>query len=349
MYLTSPIVYGFFQRYPQHRRGVSLVGFAIMLSGMVGASFANTVAQLLATQGVLYGLGGSLLFFPCYTYLDEWFLKRRGLAFGVMIAGDGTGGVIIPLVTEWMLGKWGFRTAMRAWSVISFLFISASLFFLKARTHNHSTEHVSRGFDMRFLKSPAFWILQAGNICQGLGYFMPILYMPSFAADRGWSTLTGTIAVMLCNVSIVVGATSIGWIVDRYHVTTAIMISCIGTIISVFLFWSFAVYQPMLFVFAILYGVSAGGFPATWAGCGNPVRRRYPVENGMIVALFTAGKGIASVISGPVSGAWVASDTWKGQVGYAYGSGYGFMIVFSGITASFASIGWIGKRLGLVV
>jgi hypothetical protein len=78
------------------------------------------------------------------------------------------------------------------------------------------------------------------------------------------------------------------------------------------------------------------------------VRRKYPVENGMIVALFTAGKGVASVISGPVSGALVEADTWKGPVGFAYGSGYGYMILFSGITASFASIGWIGKRLGLV-
>ncbi|OAG07286.1 MFS monocarboxylate transporter [Paraphaeosphaeria sporulosa] len=349
MYLTSPLVYGFFQCYPEWRRTVSLIGFAIMLSGMVGASFANSVAQLLVTQGVLYGLGGSLLFFPVYSYLDDWFVKRRGLAFGVMIAGDGTGGVVIPLITQWMLDRWGFRTAMRAWSIISFLFVSASLIYLKPHPNARNTAApVSRGFDMRFLRSSAFWILQAGNICQGLGYFMPILYMPSFAAARGWSSITGTIAVSLCNISIVVGATATGWIVDRYHVTTAIMISCVGTMMAVFIFWSFSIYQPMLFIFAITYGVFAGGFPATWSGCANPVRRKYPVENGMIVALFTAGKGIASVISGPVSGALVEADTWKGQVGFAYGSGYGYMIIFSGITASFASIGWIGKRLGVV-
>jgi MFS family permease len=349
MYLTSPIVYGFFQWYPEWRRTVSLIGFAIMLSGMVGASFANSVTELLLTQGVLYGLGGSLLFFPVYSYLDDWFVKRRGLAFGVMIAGDGTGGVIIPLITQWMLERWGFRTAMRAWAVISFLFVSASLVCLKPRPKApNAAEPISRGFDMRFLKSPAFWILQAGNISQGLGYFMPILYMPSFAAARGWPNITGTIAVSLCNISIVVGATATGWIVDRYHVTTAIMISCVGTMVAVFIFWSFSVYQPMLFIFAITYGVFAGGFPATWSGCANPVRRKYPVENGMIVALFTAGKGVASVISGPVSGALVEADTWNGQVGFAYGSGYGYMIIFSGITASFASIGWIGKRLGVV-
>ena len=122
----------------------------------------------------------------------------------------------------------------------------------------------------------------------------------------------------------------------------------IGTVVAVFVFWSFAVYQPILYVFAFLYGIFAGGFPATWSGCTGPVRRKYPVENGMIIALFTAGKGIGCVISGPVSGALVASDSWKNSVGYAYGSGYGYLIVFSGVTASFAWIGWLGKRCGMV-
>jgi hypothetical protein len=72
------------------------------------------------------------------------------------------------------------------------------------------------------------------------------------------------------------------------------------------------------------------------------------VETGMIIAFFNAGKGISSVISGPLSGVLEASDSWRGQVGYAYGSGYGYMIIFSGVTTSFASIGWFGKKFGVV-
>lgn len=107
-------------------------------------------------------------------------------------------------------------------------------------------------------------------------------------------------------------------------------------------------YKPVLYVFAIFYGLFAGGFPATWSGCSKPVRRQYPVDTGMIIALFTAGKGVSSIISGPLSGVLVESDSWTQNVGFAYGSGYGYLIVFSGVTAAFATIGWIGKRFGLV-
>ena len=136
---------------------------------------------------------------------------------------------------------------------------------------------------------------------------------------------------------------------DRYHVTTAINVCVVGTVTAVFLFWSFAVYQPVLYTFAILYGIFAGGFAATWSGCTAPVRREYPaVETGMLIAVFSAGKGLGSVISGPLSSALVRSDVWKNQAGYAYGSGYGYLIVFSGITASFGTIGWFGKKCGIL-
>jgi MFS family permease len=178
MYLTAPLVYGTLQRYPTYSRKLCLVGFVILLAGLIGASFANTVSQLLATQGILYGVGGSLLYFPVFIYLDEWFNKRRGLAYGIAIAGDGAGGVITPLAMEWILQKWHFRTAMRAWAIVFLLLTSLSLFFLKHRVTDRQSGQNSRGFDMRFLKSPAFWILQAGNAVQALGFYMPLLYMP---------------------------------------------------------------------------------------------------------------------------------------------------------------------------
>ncbi len=123
----------------------------------------------------------------------------------------------------------------------------------------------------------------------------------------------------------------------------------VGTLLAVFVFWTFAVYQPVFYVFALCYGLFAGGFSSTWSGCTQPVRRDYPaVETGMIIAAFSAGKGIGAVISGPLSGALLKSDVWKDHVGYAFGSGYGYLIVFTGVTASFASVGWFGKLMGIV-
>lgn len=141
----------------------------------------------------------------------------------------------------------------------------------------------------------------------------------------------------------------IGWLTDRHHVTVTLSICTIGTLTTVFLLWSFSVYQPVMYIFAIMYGFFAGAFPATWAGCSHPVRKVYPVETGMIIAPFTAGKGVASLVAGPLSGFLVTSDAWKGHVGFAYGSGYGYVIVFCGATASFGGLGWIARKFGWIL
>lgn len=350
MYFAAPVVYAVLRKYPHYRKTCSVVGFIILLAGLIGASFAQSVPQLLATQGVLYAIGGSIHYFPAFLYLDEWFIQRRGLAYGTVWAGGAASGVAIPLTMEWILTNWGFRTALRTWTVITVIVTTPALIYMKGRLPDQHANMGPQKLEMRFVKSPAFWVLQAGNIIQGLGYFMPGLYLPSFAIAQGWSSLSGTIAVSLCNGAMVLGATFTGWLVDRYHVTTAINICTAGTLVAVFLFWSFAVYQPIMYIFAVLYGFFAGGFSSTWSGCANPVRRHYPaVETGMIIAMFSAGKGLGAVISGPLSGALVKSDVWKNHAGYAYGSGFGYLILFSGITASFQSIGWVGKKCGIIL
>ncbi|KAE8166044.1 major facilitator superfamily domain-containing protein [Aspergillus tamarii] len=348
MYCTAPLIYGLLRRFPKYRKMLSVMGYIVLLASIVGASFANTASQLLATQGVLYALGGSVHYFPAFLYLDEWFVRRKGLAYGIFIAGAGIAGIVTPFAMSWILDTWGFRTALRTWAILSFTLTTPALFFMKRRIPHSQSPRGPIKLDLTFLKSPSLWILLFGNIIQSLGYFMPTFYMPYFAVDQGWSTLSGTVAIALFSAANVVGATLMGWLVDRYHVTFALNICAGGTVVAVFLFWSFAVYKLMLFIFAFSYGVFAGGFPATWSGCGTVVRRSYNVETGMIMALFTAGKGIGSLISGPVGSALVASDTLKRGVGFAYGSGYGYLIIFCGVTASFTTVGWIGKKFGLV-
>jgi hypothetical protein len=40
---------------------------------------------------------------------------------------------------------------------------------------------------------------------------------------------------------------------------------------------------------------------------------------------------------------------WKNHAGFAYGSGYGYLILFSGITAAFQSMGWFFKKCGIIM
>lgn len=176
MYFLAPLVYILLKRYPRSRRACSVIGLVILLIAIVAASFAQTVTQLILTQGLLYGIGGALNYFPALAYLDEWFVYRRGVAYGIICAGAGAAGVVIPLTMQWALDKYGFRTALRLWAIVVVVLTIPGLFFMKGRIPVRG-QTGPRRMDMSFLRSRAFWLLGGVTIVQGLGYFMPSIYL----------------------------------------------------------------------------------------------------------------------------------------------------------------------------
>ena len=90
-------------------------------------------------------------------------------------------------------------------------------------------------------------------------------------------------------------------LVDRYHVSTAIAIVTCGQIIATFVFWGLTSSQPMLYVFALVWGLFGGGFASTWSGYAPAMKQSHPsthVDIGLVLSLMAAGRGIGAVISG---------------------------------------------------
>ncbi|KAJ4298865.1 hypothetical protein N0V90_004108 [Kalmusia sp. IMI 367209] len=323
MYFASPLVIGFTGTFPHRVRPFSAFGLVVMLLGIVCASFANSVWQLLITQGVMYGIGGSLLYLPSIVYLDEWFIRRKGLAFGIMWAGTGTSGMIIPLLMQWLLDDYGFRTALRVWAVISAMLLGPSLFYLKGRLPvQRPGVGTRRRIDLGFCRTSTFWVLQAGNIIQGLGYFIPSIYLPSYAKAIGLSNEASSVTVSLINAAAVVGVIAIGALVDRVEVSTAIMIASVGATLACLIVWGLSTSLASLYVFAVMYGAFAGGYAAAWPGIAMKIREHCRddngvsrVDTGMVLALLAAGKGIGAVVSGPLSEVLLEADQWRGKTG----------------------------------
>ena len=61
--------------------------------------------------------GGALVYNPFIFYLDEWFVKRKGLAYGIFWAGTGVFSSVMPFIMHWALNRYGFRTPLRVWAV----------------------------------------------------------------------------------------------------------------------------------------------------------------------------------------------------------------------------------------
>lgn len=64
-----------------------------------------------------------------------------------------------------------------------------------------------------------------------------------------------------------------GSIVDKYDVTTCILLSTLGSTASIFLLWGFSTSLAPLMCFCIVYGLFAGSFSSTWPGIMMMMKR----------------------------------------------------------------------------
>lgn len=346
MYLSAPLVFGLLQRFPKIQRPAIGAGLVTMCLGLGLSSLSETTTHLIITQGVFYAIGGSLVYSPTILFMNEWFIQKKGFAFGIMWAGTGLGGVIIPILLQFLLSKYGFRTTLRVWVIVLFTCIAPLTYSLKPRLPLSQSSHTRR-FDLSFLTSRAFLLLQTGNVIEGLGYFVPSIYLPTYALTLGASTALSALTVIIFNVASVFGCVFMGTIIDKYHVTTCILLSTIGSTIGVFVIWGLASSLPVLFAFCIVYGLFAGCFTSTYPGVMRTVQReKASVDPCMVFACLAAGRGIGNVACGPLSEALVRSRVWMGEAGGAYGSGYGSLVVFTGLTAMLGGVSILGRRVG---
>lgn len=109
MYLTMPLFLWAFQKWPNARRWSMWLSVPAIAVSLIGASFANTVPQLIVCQGIFYAISGNALVMPTVNLINEWFNKKRGLAIGIAISGDFAGGIAMPLVLQAVLDEVGFR------------------------------------------------------------------------------------------------------------------------------------------------------------------------------------------------------------------------------------------------
>ena len=351
MYLSAPLIFTFFQRFPQYRRHCNVLGLPIAVAALLASSFATRTWHLILTQGVLYGVGGMLFYTPIIVFLEEWFVRRRGLAFGIMWAGTGFAGVTIPFFLAAALEKWGWQTALRVWAGAMTVLAAPLLVFVKPRVPvSPASARAARRTDLRFLKRRVFVIPMVAATVQGLGYFIPALYLPSYVADLGLDPVLGTLSVALVNAASVAGTIIVGLLIDRLHVTTVVGLVTLPTVFAVFVFWGFGVSIPTLLIFCMVYGVAAGGFSTTWTGVVRDVQKAEPGgDTGIMFGFLAAGRGIGAVASGPLSEALLtAGKEWKGEAGWAYGTGYGSLIVFTGCTAAVGGVSFVARRVGWI-
>jgi len=67
-----------------------------------------------------------------------------------------------------------------------------------------------------------------------------------------------------------------------------------------------------------------------------------------LLGVISAARGLRAVVAGPLSERLLRGNPRERSGGEAYGSGFGTLIVFTGVTATFGGMSFLGRRLGWV-
>lgn len=374
MYIMTPFVIALSRLRPRWARYFTLGGlvFASLTIGL--SSLATTTGQLIATQGVLFGLGGCFAYCPSIIYTDEWFARRKGMAYGIMWSAAGFGGAVLPLVLEALLTAYGFRTALRVWAVVLFLLGPPLSYFIRPRlplsaavaggttggrisTFRNAGRALSRPRQRRRL----LLLYQLANIVQATGYFLPGVYLPSYARTAfGVSATRAALTVLLSNVAAVLSSVTLGTMTDRMPVTTCLVLSAAGAGAAALTLWGLTSTLAGTYAFSVAYGLFAGGYTSIWPGImretANPRDSEEDDEHAghayldpsLVFAWLCAGRGLGNVVSGPLSDLLLRGRPWLGRAPGGYGSGFGSLIVYTGLSAFVGGSAFFWKRLGIL-
>ncbi|KAI5305588.1 hypothetical protein KEM56_003961 [Ascosphaera pollenicola] len=347
MYMGNPITCAAMAKWPTFRKYSTHLGAILMVVGLIAASFAKNVKLLILCQGVIYAIRCAVLYPPVVLFCDDWFEKKKGLAYGVICSGTGVAGVVTPIILSHLLKSFSLPNVFRIWALVTAVVCVPISLVVKPRVPDSMRNNPSRNPDLSFFKSKAFNLYQIANIIQGLGFFVPSIYLPLFARTVGFSNNPGNpLLVSLFNGFLVFGSIFVGFLTDRRATNFSILLTSSGAVLSVLFLWGFSVNLPILCLFACVYGISAGGYSASYAGIIRDILETKPQLDGDLMwGVMAAGRGIGSIACGPLSDHLLSLDAWKNPNAFTYGTGYGPLLVWVTITAAIGSMSCITRRI----
>jgi MFS family permease len=325
-YIGAPIATPLIRRWAKYRTHMILVGWPLCILGLVAGSFANTLGTLLLTQGIMYGIGFIIFYYPILSMVDEFWIRRRGMAYGLLCSASGASGAVMPLMLQVLLRKFGYKTTLRAVAVALVVLTGPLIPLLKGRVGQQQTTNLRT--DWSFLKKQLFWTYSISNLCMGMGYFFPALFLPSYASLIGLDTTKGALLLTLMSISQVVGQFTFGYISDKNVSVNALIAvsSTIAAIVTLSL-WGLARSLVPLAFFAVVYGFFGAGYTAMWARMVTAVSDE-PSASQAMFGLFCFGKGVGNILTGPISAGLLRLSVHS--TGYGQGM-YQAIVIFSGV------------------
>jgi len=235
--------------------GIVMAGGAVVGLGGMSALWMFYFFYLFNALG--YVCGGPL---PNQVLLSRWFDKARGKAMGFAYLGIGFGGAAVPLLSNWLIGHFGWRGSLRWLGVLIIVLALPMVFFVKespdSRTEKKEEPVVPAGDVFR---KRAFYLLAIGSMCSigavgGTNQHLKLF----LSLDQNYAQDHAARIISLVLTFSIVGRLLMGWLADHWpkkYVMLLIYLLVASAIPMLF----FASNPGVMYVFAGVFGLGLGG------------------------------------------------------------------------------------------
>ncbi len=297
---------------------VVVMGFFTGLSLLL-TSQVNTPWHLFITYSLLLAIGTGTAYAFIMSMASIWYVKRRGLALGIASSGMGIGMMVMPPIAAWLIGINGWHGAYFVMGLIAIITITPWALLLKkppdelvVSRENETLEVTNVGshrrqgnsqmgefFLVQLAKTRNLWLIFVINLLWGYCVFIAVTHIVRHAIDLGIVSVEAATILSVYGISGIPGRLVMGRLSDSIGRKQALVI-CALLAIGAMLWLTQASNLWMLYLFAVLLGLSHGGAGPTVTAITADVFgiRHIGVIMGMSSAAWAAGAALGSALAG---------------------------------------------------
>ena len=309
--------------------GSLMLGTGTLLSGQI-----HDFTELLTLFGVVVSLGNAFVVIAATSLMVKWFVKKRGLAVGVMAAGSGVGTLIVPPVAELIIALRDWRTSFLLLGISFLILLLIASFFMQtpedlsiqpygldAAVDRHGNILVAFSARQAFA-TVRFWTMYLMFFLGTFGATIFIVHAAPLAASYGINGIVAAEAVGILGAGSVSARIAMG-VSSEYMDRSRSVVVAFGIELSGLLFLAFYGNSvPVFFLSAFAIGFGYGGFLSDFIALAGDLFGMKSMER--VWGLLETAYGLGGLL-GPIL-AGIYFDV--------YGNYFGILVVAIGFLGS---------------
>ena len=262
--VCSPLAGRWLDRYGLRRILLGcMAAFSCSLAGL--GLLRQPIWQFYATCLVI-GAVGNISQIGFAHAISTWFQEYRGRALGLVLAGDGIGLMIFPVIAQSMIGHSGWRTAYTVLGSLTLLIgLPPAILYGRSRGDSVATARVPEPSGVtwqRGLLSYSFWIIVTVLFLSSMSVNGAVTHQVPLLTDHGMPGRSAALTISVLGGANVAGRLGTGWLLDRFpgpRVGFGLLLLASGGILLL----ARAASLPLGCIAALLLGLGAGGISNT--------------------------------------------------------------------------------------